>query len=62
MPVYIQELFNRICNILNTQRKTVEEVFRGVLPEVVAGLQAFRSQDFIAQCEREFHMINTEAA
>ena len=43
----IQELLNRICNILNTQRKTVEEVFRGVIPETIAGVKAYRSQDFI---------------
>ena len=58
----LQELFNRICNVLNTQRKTVEEVFRGIISENIAGVQAYRSQDFISQCEREFHMINTEAS
>ena len=58
----LQELFNRISNVLNAQRKTVEDVFRGVIPETVNGVRAFRSQDFISQCEREFHMINTEAS
>ena len=39
----VQELISRICNTLNAQRKTIEEVFRGIVSENVAGMQAYRS-------------------
>ena len=34
----VQDLISRICNTLNSQRKTIEDVFRGVISENVAGI------------------------
>ena len=48
--------------MLNTQKKTVEDVFQGVRPENVSGTMAWRSADFIERCEREFHLTNAEAS
>ena len=61
-PAYIQETLNRIAGHLNVQRKSIEECLRSIGAENIAGVHAYRSQEFCAQLEREFHLVNTESA
>jgi len=39
-------LINRICEYLNTSGKTAEDAFRGIVPENINGVNAYRTMDF----------------
>ena len=62
IPQHVAELINRVCGLLNGQRKQVGDSVRGLVPENCPGTSAYRMQDFIAQAEREYHVNNAEAS